>query len=395
MKRRVKSLMLALTMMVVMMAAAVPALAAPSNPLCTITIHANKTNANPGDEITYTISMQQTDTMTAFGFNIVVPSGLSYVKGSGKTGTTAKNLLGSTFSFEPDSGRLLSWYSSSGSDLKNHDKIELLQFKCKVNSTAGIGKKYTVTLSNVETIGGSTQSYNSIYDKTSVVTAGVNVKAPQKIAAKISASSVTIGKTAKITVQDPDKLRGAIKYTSSNSKIAAVSSSGTVTGKAAGTATITVSAAGDSSYDPASTKITVMVKKIANSITASNVTKYASATKTQTFSLGAKAKGGKLSYKSDNSKVTVNSSGQVTIAKNYAGTAKITITTAGDSTYGTATKTITVTVNQISNTITASGFTKTYSTKNQTFSIGAKRNGSGKVTYASSSKSVTDRKSVV
>jgi hypothetical protein len=119
-------------------------------------------------------------------------------------------------------------------------------------------------------------------------------------------------------------------------------------------------------------------------------TKNASASKEQTFSLGAKAAGGTLSYQSNNSKITVDDNGKVTIAKNYAGTATITIT-AGDNNYEEVTKSVTVTVNQIAGQVKVSNasVTKTAKTSAQTFTIQATRSGSGKLTYSSNNKSVT------
>jgi len=87
--------------------------------------------------------------------------------------------------------------------------------------------------------------------------------------------------------------------------------------------------------------------KPANTITASNISLYTDSTKAQTVSLNASALGGAaLSYRSDNTSVTVSASGTVTVAKGFAGTANITITAAATDTYQETTKTITVTVTQ-------------------------------------------------
>ena len=108
-----------------------------------------------------------------------------------------------------------------------------------------------------------------------------------------------------------------------------------------------------------------------NSITASNVKKTQS-TKAQTFSLGAAAKGGaKLSYKSNNKNVTVNSSGKVTIAANYTGESAITITAAATKNYKAAQKTVTLTVNPSGTSIT-----KCTNIKTKKADIQWKKNGS-------------------
>ena len=156
----------------------------------------------------------------------------------------------------------------------------------------------------------------------------------------------------------------------------------------AGTATVTVT--GLEPYFRGTLTKTFKILQANNSITASNVKKMQS-TKAQTFSLGAAAKGGaKLSYKSNNKNVTVNSSGKVTIAANYTGESAITITAAATKNYKAAQKTVTLTVNPSGTSITkctniktkkadiqwkkngsATGYEVQYST-NKTFKSGVK-----------------------
>ena len=156
----------------------------------------------------------------------------------------------------------------------------------------------------------------------------------------------------------------------------------------AGTATVTVT--GLEPYFRGTLTKTFKILQANNSITASNVKKTQS-TKAQTFSLGAAAKGGaKLSYKSNNKNVTVNSSGKVTIAANYTGESTITITAAATKNYKAAQKTVTLTVNPSGTSITkctniktkkadiqwkkngsATGYEVQYST-NKTFKSGVK-----------------------
>lgn len=66
-----------------LLATAVPAPAAPAS-TCTYTIEADKTSANPGDAITFTVYMQQTGTQNSMEGTLVVPEGLSFVEDSGK-----------------------------------------------------------------------------------------------------------------------------------------------------------------------------------------------------------------------------------------------------------------------------------------------------------------------
>ncbi|MGN8888328.1 leucine-rich repeat domain-containing protein [Blautia sp. HCP28S3_G10] len=80
------------------------------------------------------------------------------------------------------------------------------------------------------------------------------------------------------------------------------------------------------------------------SIKASDKTMTASASKKQTWTIGAKASNGaKLTYTSSNSKVKVSSAGKVTVPKKFAGKVKITIKT------GKVSKTVTLTVKKAAN----------------------------------------------
>lgn len=84
--------------------------------------------------------------------------------------------------------------------------------------------------------------------------------------------------------------------------------------------------------------------KSSGSVSAANITRYASGW-TRTVSIGATRKGtGKITYRSNSSRITVSASGIVTIPGNYSGTAQITISAAADANYNAASKTITVTV---------------------------------------------------
>lgn len=132
-------------------------------------------------------------------------------------------------------------------------------------------------------------------------------------------------------------------------------------------------------------------KPVANVITAKSATKVAS-TKAQFFQLGAKAKGGaKLTYKSNNKSVTVSQSGKVTIAKNFAGSATITITSGATKTYTKTVKHITITVNPAGTT-----FRSVYNGKGKKLKAYWKKNSrvSGYQLQYSPSKQFTNVKTV-
>lgn len=148
---------------------------------------------------------------------------------------------------------------------------------------------------------------------------------------------------------------GAISYESDNDKVIAVQD-GKLTIKGVGTAAITVKAAGNSNYYPATKTVTVTVKdKAANAITgvsSSYTKKYGD----KAFTLSAKAVG-TISYVSSAPEVVAVSGGKVTIKG--AGKAVITITAAGNSTTASATRKVTITVKPGSVAGAAAASTKT------------------------------------
>ena len=76
--------------------------------------------------------------------------------------------------------------------------------------------------------------------------------------------------------------------------------------------------------------------------------RYTHLTKTTEFTISASGLGtGKLTFKSSNGNVKVDGNGKVTIAKNFAGTAVITVTAAADKVYQQASAKVTVNVTRI------------------------------------------------
>ena len=176
---------------------------------------------------------------------------------------------------------------------------------------------------------------------TGTLTKPLAIKKAQAKTVSLSAATYTYdgkAKTPKVTVKDSaGKVISATNYTVSYSN-----------NKNAGTATAKVVMKGN--YTGTLTK-TFTINKAANRITGtSSFTKTAS-TSARSFSLGAKATGGTLTYKSSSKYVMVTGKGKVTIAKNFAGKATITIT-AGGANHKTVTKTVTVTVNPAATKLT-------------------------------------------
>ena len=148
-------------------------------------------------------------------------------------------------------------------------------------------------------------------------------------------ASVVKGKTVALTATvTPDTATDkTIKWTTSNKNLATVSTDGVVTAVAAGTATITATAADDSGVK-ATCKITVTnpvvkVTKVTLNKTTASVVKGKTLTLTATVT-PTNATNKKVTWKSSNTKIaTVDSNGKVTAKA--AGTATITCTAADGS----------------------------------------------------------------
>lgn len=149
-------------------------------------------------------------------------------------------------------------------------------------------------------------------------------KVPTKIKLSSTKKTLGVGQTYTIskTVSPSGAYTGGITYSSSNSKIATVNSSGKITAKKKGTATITVKTANGKT---ATIKITV--KKAPSKITLSAKSKTIK--KNRTYTVRARLTSGSaasIKYTSSNSKIaTVSSSGKIKGKKK--GTAYITAKT--------------------------------------------------------------------
>ena len=265
------------------------------------------------------------------------------------------------------------------------------------NNNAQAKPSGTTQNNNTQTKPSGTTQNNNAQTKPSGTTSNNNTQTKPETVKKVNNSIIASNFIKNYSTKSQSFMIGAsqkgdakLTYSSDNGYIT-VNSSGKVTIKAGyvGKANITIKANSTSKYYAATKKITVTVPKINNSITASNFTKNYSA-KAQSFMIGAKQKGNaKLIYSSNTKSVIIDNSGKVTIKAGYAGKASITIKANATSQYNATTRKITINVQKVNNSITASNFTKNYSTKAQSFKIGAKQKGNANLTYSSNNKSVT------
>ena len=211
-------------------------------------------------------------------------------------------------------------------------------------TTATESSETTATESSETT---ATQSSETTATESSETQATTPTQAPVTTI-KVSAAKKTIyvnaSTTVKATVTNP---LGTTKFKSSNTKVATVNASGKVTGKKAGSVTITATNNGKS----ASVKIKVVKK--ANPMTVKAKTIKASSKKTQSFAKAkaftAKNAKGAVTFKKSkgNKKISVSSKGKVTVKKGLKkGTYKVTVkvTAKGNTAYKAKTKKVTLKV---------------------------------------------------
>ncbi len=134
---------------------------------------------------------------------------------------------------------------------------------CKPSVTVKLGSKtlssgtdYTVSYTNNTNAGTAkvTVTGKGNYSGSASKTFTIQ-KAVQSLNAAVSDTSLKTGDTTQITASGI----GTITYTSSDTSVAAVSSTGLITAKAAGKASITVTAAGNANYNSAKKTISITV----------------------------------------------------------------------------------------------------------------------------------------
>ncbi|MDO4502895.1 MAG: hypothetical protein Q4D06_06895 [Coriobacteriia bacterium] len=145
------------------------------------------------------------------------------------------------------------------------------------------------------------------------------------------------------------KAKTALTYKSSNTKVATVSSKGTVTIKGAGTAKITISAAATKDYKAATKTVTIKVAKKAQSLTVSTAKKTAAKGKYTTAVAVKGAKGTKSFKKVSGSKyLTVTSTGKIKVSakakKGATYSVKVKVSAKETANYKAGSKTVTIKV---------------------------------------------------
>ena len=141
--RQLKKLLICLIVVISLLVNPVMVFAASS----VVTVSADKTEAEPGDVITFSVILGPVDEMGTMQMQLVIPDGLSYVEGSGKLADGLRGTLGFDVANFMESSKFINGYASS-KDYSSDTETLLCTFQCKVEEDyTGIAE---VSLANFE-----------------------------------------------------------------------------------------------------------------------------------------------------------------------------------------------------------------------------------------------------
>ena len=243
MNKRITSLLLCFVMVFVMLATAVPALAAPIEST-QLKVIPDKTKASPGDIITYTIVMGPVSDMGSMQMVLDIPTGLTYVENSTTLAANLKTTLGFDLLDWTEVSKMING-GASAADYESATDTELAKFQCKVDD--GATGSLEVGLTNLEF--GSCQTFEYHTDRFSVAKTPVTIAAEEKPATGITLNkselTLTAGDsdTSLTATVTPEGSTDTVVWSSSKTDVATVdSATGKVTAVAPGEATITATA---------------------------------------------------------------------------------------------------------------------------------------------------------
>ena len=238
MKKKVTSLLLVFVMILSLL---VPAYAASTSAPDTLVIATNESEAYPGDDITFTVSIGPVTNLAGIQFQLATPAGMTLKEGALADGLKAKLGVDGGCAFNEENGTVL---IVGGMDYTSSENTDILSVTYTVN------EKYTgeVTLGvNADNMMFIDTDNNQI--KMTVLNAGSKVTVVKK---PVPATGISINKTSlSLEVGESTKLEATIvpadstetaTWVSDNTAVATVAADGTVTAVAKGLAVITATA---------------------------------------------------------------------------------------------------------------------------------------------------------
>ena len=131
MNKRITSIVLCLALLVSLMVAAVPVSATDT---VKFTMTADKTEANVGDTITYTISIGAVENLAGFQFELAIPEGLTFVKNSSSVNEAWEEEL--DFGEASFAEKTFVFIGASNNSTNVPGETEVMSFQCTVNEGA-------------------------------------------------------------------------------------------------------------------------------------------------------------------------------------------------------------------------------------------------------------------
>ena len=173
MNKRITSIVLSFVMLFTMLATAVPVLAAGST---SFKMTADKTEAHPGDIITYTVTMGAVTNLDSLKIKLDIPAGLTFVTGSGKITeglATTMNVDGAEFT---ESTMVILIGNAKAQDgYTSTLDTEIMKFQCKVDADASGNKTVNFIIDEDEVFEAPSGGYDNIAFTTSVATVNVTI----------------------------------------------------------------------------------------------------------------------------------------------------------------------------------------------------------------------------
>lgn len=235
MKKRIIGFLLACVMMLTLL----PTMVFAST--TTLKVTANKTKVNPGDTVTFTVSIGAVEKLRSLEFVLDVPAGMTYVANSAKTANNLKDTLGTAAADWTELTKKFTAYGD-GAYTNSKDTV-LLTFNCTVDTAAGLGSK-NVTIKEV-VVGNSKDAEIDNTVSPAVVTVEAKTIKVTSVAVSPTSLNLEVGQTGTLTatVKPDNATNKTVTWTTSNDKVATVVN-GVVTAVGKGTATITAAADG-------------------------------------------------------------------------------------------------------------------------------------------------------
>lgn len=167
-----------------------------------ITVSADKTKAEPGDTIDFTITLGPVSNMGTMQMVIVIPKGLTYLEGSGKLAEGLQQTLGYDMASFTEVSMMVNGVASRADYSSDEDTL-LCTFRCKVDE--GFQGLAEVSLTRLEFC--SCQTWQDHTSEYSVRTAMVQVSKIVETSPEESESSSKPEKQPVETTEEPQETR--------------------------------------------------------------------------------------------------------------------------------------------------------------------------------------------